>query len=127
MNDTNGKSNLSLYWLGILTLVLGMWHLSLASAEPQDLNIFAKLSKQVVPSVVNLSVVNKVQTRLNSPMGQPFSGNNFQYFFNGQMPTQKEVSLGTGFIIDASGILLTNNHVVAHSDTVAMKNQFREK
>ena len=127
----------SIYWLGFIIIALGMWNV----AHADDLNIFAKLSKQVVPSVVNLSVVNTVQTDYSSNQLPPqLGGNFFQYFFgnnlNGKMPpslkpgpgypgrAQKEVSLGTGFIIDASGILLTNNHVVAHGDKVEI--QFTE-
>jgi len=142
METKNKKNTASLYWLGIMTLILSVWSLSLAGAaetgEPADLNVFAKLSKQVVPSVVNLSVVNTVQTQLSQQQMDPrMGGNLFQYFFNGNMGgnpggnlngkmprQQKEVSLGTGFIIDASGILLTNNHVVAHGDKVEI--QFTE-
>ena len=144
------KHHLSLYWLGTLIVILGIWDLALnvplvhaapmaLASEPQDLNIFAKLAKQAVPSVVNLSVVNTVQTDFNGqpggPLGSQPGGNFFQYFFGGNgIPSQlspqlrgqpgfpkraqKEVSLGTGFIIDSSGIILTNNHVVAHSDQV---------
>ena len=101
-----------------------------AEDVPADLNIFAKLAKQTVPSVVNLSVVSTVQTDYNE-MNAEINADVLNDFFGqyGHPPgmrrlpphARKEVALGTGFIIDPSGVILTNNHVVAHADQVEIQ------
>jgi serine protease Do len=46
----------------------------------------------------------------------------FERFFGGQMPKEfKQQSLGTGFIIDKAGYILTNNHVVAQTDQISVR------
>jgi serine protease Do len=46
----------------------------------------------------------------------------FERFFGGQMPREfKQQSLGTGFIIDPAGYILTNNHVVAQTDQISVR------
>jgi serine protease Do len=46
----------------------------------------------------------------------------FERYFGGQIPREyKQRSLGTGFIIDPNGLILTNNHVVEQSDEIKVK------
>lgn len=112
------------------------------AAEPgTSSNVFVNLSKKVVPSVVNISTLSTVK----SPYGMGGPDDLFRQFFeeffrrHGGAPRggdgededegsprrlPKAVSLGTGFIIDASGLILTNNHVVAEADEI--KIQFTE-
>src|SRR5687767_1591729 len=81
---------------------------------------FADLAAKVSPAVVNVSSTHVVQNQ--GPNGMPFNfppGSPFEEFFKQfqqQMPqehrAQKVSSLGSGFIIDASGYVVTNNHVV---------------
>ena len=96
------------------------------AAAPQDFNIFAKLAKQSVPSVVNLSATTIRKTNL--PQG--LEENPFAQFFGPQMGLQmgpqmmrpeKETALGSGFIIDPNGMIMTNNHVVANADQVEIQ------
>ncbi len=110
-----------------------------AWAEPGvGVNVFVQLSKKVVPAVVNISTFAKV--RAPSPQGTPddffrffegFFGEGFQPpGFRGpqmrrpgpkrepQAPVPRAMSLGTGFIIDRSGLILTNHHVVAQADEI---------
>lgn len=108
-------------------------------AEPGvGVNVFVQLSKKVVPAVVNISTFAKV--RAPSPQGTPddffrffegFFGEGFQQpGFRGpqmrrpgpkrELPSvvPRAMSLGTGFIIDRSGLILTNHHVVAQADEI---------
>ncbi|MBW2616485.1 MAG: DegQ family serine endoprotease [Deltaproteobacteria bacterium] len=86
---------------------------------------FSQLAKKASPSVVNIRTVKVVKGMGRSPM--PFSQNDqfrdfFERFFKDQMPRDfKQRSLGTGFIIDKDGFILTNNHVVEKADEIKVK------
>jgi serine protease Do len=86
---------------------------------------FAELAKKASPSVVNISTVKTVRGRGLMPMpfgqGDPFR-DFFERFFRDQMPRDfRQQSLGTGFIIDKQGYILTNNHVVEMADEIKVK------
>jgi Do/DeqQ family serine protease len=74
---------------------------------------FAPLVKRTAPAVVNVYASSKV--RVQSPfMDDPFFGR----FFGQQMPPRVQSSLGSGVIVDPSGIIVTNNHVIQGADEV---------
>jgi serine protease Do len=93
----------------------------------------ADIAEKVIDAVVNISTSQKVETR-NSPMPQlpndPQLDELFRDFFNrrgGQADPQNRErsprrvnSLGSGFIIDASGIVVTNYHVISEADEVTV-------
>ena len=89
---------------------------------------FADLAAKVRPAVVNISTTSIV-TVPGSPYHQFFGqdqggglDNFFRNFF-GQMPDRqlKQQSLGSGFIINKDGDILTNNHVVDNSEEIKVK------
>ena len=116
-----------------------------AEAPPQscDPNIFVSLSKKLVPSVVNISTVSIVKSPYGRGGPEEFFRRFFEDFFRqapnapredddeaprgkpGPQNMPRAMALGTGFIIDASGLILTNNHVVAEADEI--KIQFTEE
>jgi len=90
----------------------------------------ADLSAKLIDSVVNISTSQTVGgDDRNVPRPQLPEGSPFQEFFDeffenqpdGSAPRSHQVqSLGSGFVVDASGIIITNNHVIADADEVSV-------
>ena len=81
---------------------------------------FADLAEKLMPSVVNISTTQTVVTNVNPfpfefPPGSPFE-EMFKEFNTPQK--RKAFALGSGFIIDAKGIVVTNNHVIQDSEDI---------
>ncbi len=74
---------------------------------------FAPVVKQTAPAVVNIYASKRVQVRTSPFLSDPFFGD-FLSRFGGLGRTREQVvnSLGSGVIIDAEGLIITNNHVV---------------
>jgi len=90
-------------------------------------NSFADLSEELSPSVVNISTTTKVKARNRGqfpqfPPGSPFE-EYFKDFFDRQQrqDSRPVTSLGSGFVIDPKGYVVTNNHVIADADEVSIK------
>src|SRR5918993_5711077 len=92
---------------------------------------FVALSKKLRPVVVNISSTQVSESRgqqapqeFGSPFGEEDPFNDFwRRFFGGPMPRgpQRQRSLGSGFIIDGDGSILTNNHVVENASKIVVK------
>src|SRR5581483_1507652 len=79
---------------------------------------FAPIVKKAAPAVVNIYASRTIEMSSSPFFGDPF----FQRFFGGGDfgPPQKRVqqSLGSGVFVDPSGIVVTNNHVIANADEI---------
>lgn len=114
----------------VLTLVASAMPLpALARSAPES---FADLAQEVTGAVVNISASTTVETRNRNlpqlPPGTPFE-DLFEEFFNrrGQgngdnTPSRprRSNSLGSGFVIDPSGIVVTNNHVIGDANDISV-------
>ncbi len=84
---------------------------------------FADLAEKLMPSVVNISTTQTVVTNSNPfpfqfPPGSPF-GDMFKEF--GAPQERKSSALGSGFIIDEKGIVVTNNHVIQDAEDIIVR------
>src|SRR6516164_6570981 len=98
---------------------------------------FADLAEKLLPSVVNISTTQTMKSDRGRehagpeipqfPPGSPFE-EFFKDFFERGMPKsgrpeaqpRKATSLGSGFIIDPAGYVVTNNHVIADADEITV-------
>ncbi len=84
---------------------------------------FADLAEKLMPSVVNISTTQTIKTTRNQfpfefPPGSPFE----EMFKDFQRPTERKASsLGSGFIINKNGTVITNNHVIANAEDILVK------
>ncbi len=106
---------------------------------------FADLAAKLLPAVVNISSTQTAQARAGAPGGPGAGpeiplfppGSPFEQFFkdfmnrnrppgggghgdNSPAPDRRMQSLGSGFIIDASGLVVTNNHVIDGADEITV-------
>ena len=84
---------------------------------------FADLAERLMPSVVNISTTQTVVTNTNPfpfqfPPGSPFE-DMFKEF--GTPQERKSSALGSGFIIDEKGIVVTNNHVIQDAEDIIVR------
>ena len=84
---------------------------------------FADLAEKLMPSVVNISTTTIVTTQTNPfpfqfPPGSPFE-DMFKEF--GTPQERKSSALGSGFIIDEKGIVVTNNHVIKDAEDIIIR------
>ena len=84
---------------------------------------FADLAEKLMPSVVNISTTQTIKTTSNPfpfqfPPGSPFE----EMFKDFNQPRERKASsLGSGFIIDKEGTVITNNHVINNADDIVVR------
>ena len=96
-------------------------HSATAQERPAS---FADLTEKLMPAVVNISTTTTVVTKTNPfpnfefPPGSPFE-DMFKEF--GTPQKRKSSALGSGFIIDKKGIVITNNHVIKGAEDIFIR------
>jgi serine protease Do len=101
-----------------------------AARGPENI---ADVAEQVIDAVVNISTSQKVDARMSGvpdlPPGSPMEEFFDEFFKNrrgGQgggdqdRPARRVNSLGSGYIIDSSGLVVTNNHVISDADEISV-------
>ncbi|CAA7619483.1 putative periplasmic serine endoprotease DegP-like [Candidatus Terasakiella magnetica] len=138
MTKAPGKRPLGLLVAG-MALVAVLFHPvgAQAQAAPRDVAIgsFADLVDRLLPAVVNISTTQTVKSSQSGPeMPQFPPGSPLEEFFkdflerqqggggkNPDAPSRRANSLGSGFIVDPAGYIVTNNHVIADADEISIK------
>ncbi len=105
-----------------LSIILSLSSLTQSYSKPIP-ESFADLAEKLMPSVVNISTSTTVVTKSNPlpfqlPPGSPF-GDMFKEF--GDPQERQSAALGSGFIIDEKGIVITNNHVIQDADDIIVR------
>ena len=117
-------------WLGAATLLIPA-----APALARGPDGIADVAEKVIDAVVNISTSQTVEAKSGPgerrdavpqlPPGSPFEEFFDDFFKNhrggqrgGDLQPHRTTSLGSGFIIDTSGIVVTNNHVIADADEI---------
>ena len=100
-------------------------HAVSAKSMPLGSNIFVEIAKKQNPAVVNISTKAKRTLRAprtprspNRPGRDPFK--DFYDRFFGDRERRPRSGMGSGFIIDKEGHILTNNHVIAGADEIVV-------
>ncbi len=119
--------------LAILFAAAIAWPAMTVPAAARGPDGIADVAEAVIDAVVNISTKQTVDMTANAmpqlPPGSPFEEFFEEFFKNRRNPhgpgnsgqTPRRVnSLGSGFIIDASGLVVTNNHVIADADEVSV-------
>jgi len=114
----------------LLAAVAGAAWLSLSPAAARGPEGIADAAEKVIDAVVNISTSQAMEAK-TGPVPQLPPGSPFEEFFdeffknrrgqgdqNRERTPRRVNSLGSGFIIDSSGIVVTNSHVIADADEV---------
>ena len=107
-------------WLIALPLLLAALMLASAAQARTPTESFADLVDTLLPTVVNISTTQTVEQGQGSEEFEEF----FREFFErrGERPRpRRQNSLGSGFIIDPSGYIVTNHHVIAEADEISVR------
>ncbi len=110
-----------IFFVGLLALNMSV------EAAPLP-NSFADVVEPLLPAVVNISTTSAIpKERIGSDMMPNLPENHpLQEFFRHFMEEQysqrprKSTALGSGFIIDPSGLIVTNNHIIADADEITV-------
>lgn len=110
---------LTAFAISILTVlpVTGFAQENIVQTRPHD---FVELSKRLSPAVVNISTAQTIEIHKGNrafPKGSPLEKYN-DFFGDGGDQNRIARSLGSGFVIDKSGYIVTNNHVIEGADEI---------
>ena len=106
----------------ILSVLILTFSFSIKSNSQSVPESFADLAERLMPSVVNISTTQTVITNTNQlpftfPPGSPYED---MFKEIGTPKERKSSALGSGFIIDEKGIVVTNNHVIQDAEDIVV-------
>ncbi len=125
----DGMSGAAMRSLATLVMLwaVAMMALQAGPARAQGPQSVADLAEELSDAVVNISTSQRASAQETIPMPNLPPGSPFKDFFdeffnqqqpNGDTPRRRVNSLGSGFVIDPDGIVVTNNHVISDADEI---------
>jgi serine protease Do len=88
---------------------------------PITLDTFKEVSRRVNPGIVNINTSKIVKRSAADPMREFFGEDFSDRLFGPQGGrSQRQTNLGSGFVVDKEGYILTNRHVVAGADEISV-------
>lgn len=89
---------------------------------------FSIIAREATPAVVNISALQVVRTERSPFFSDPF----FRDFFGREGPfripqEERKTSLGSGVLVGADGLVVTNNHVIEHARQIAVTTSDRRR
>ena len=92
------------------------------AAQPDKLSgSFAAVAKRVEPAVVSIDTKSAVTNPVASATPQPGASDDVMEFFRRQLQQRPVYGVGSGFIVDKSGYIVTNNHVIARAARITVR------
>ncbi|MEX2277858.1 MAG: Do family serine endopeptidase [Cucumibacter sp.] len=105
-------------------LLLGAMAPGVAFAQTHGPASVSDLADALTPTVVNISTTRRMASGRGIPLPDVPEGSPLQEFFDRLQPQgvpERQVSsLGSGFVIDASGLIATNNHVIDGAEEIVV-------
>tara|TARA_B100000029_G_scaffold510071_1_gene600721 strand:- start:751 stop:2259 length:1509 start_codon:yes stop_codon:yes gene_type:complete len=121
--------SLKIYFIILLSSLIVSLFSSVTHSRPAPKS-FADLAEKLLPAVVNISSSQIVKPSQKPEMPKAPPGSPFEDFFKEWFDRYKKdgsprraTSLGSGFIIDKTGYIVTNNHVIAGADEIVVNLQ----
>jgi S1-C subfamily serine protease len=98
------------------------------AATPEKLSAsFAEVSKRVEPAVVNIDTKGKVPEVTLKGEKPSDQADDISEFYRRLVPSRPSYAVGSGFIVDKSGYILTNYHVVDDASKITVRLQSGEE
>jgi serine protease Do len=91
-------------------------------AQPEKISrSFAEIARRVGPAVVSIDTKSRVTQPVARGVPTPGDSDDIMEFFRKQAPTRPVYAVGSGFIVDKSGYIITNAHVIENAARITVK------
>merc|ERR1712224_720382 len=102
----------------IINIFIFLFSINFANAKSAP-ESFADLAEKLSPSVVNISTTTVIEQKSRQmPSIPPGFEDFFKQFDKPGNKKRRAQSLGSGFIIDKTGYIITNNHVIDNAEKI---------